>query len=185
MVAPCLLKEIEGISFLGFHQKHKVGVCQQIEDVDEGGHRGKECQAFRELLEGGLDLSRNGQHQGVKRQKDMYREGVPMHEICKGELCPRGKKEGEDRTGNADGVKKIAKGLPRLKDVDRDQKNVDTAKVEGEIVDVVVSEGGENNDLQYLVQNDQTCHGKAETATACVFAFGIEIATDRRNQNKG
>ena len=107
-----------------------------------------------------------------------------MHKVGEGEFCPGREKESEDRRRNAEGVKKIAKDLPRLEDVDDDEKNIDTAKVQGEIVDVVVSEGGEDDNFQYLVQNDQACYGDAETVATLVTAFGIEKATDHRDQNE-
>lgn len=108
-----------------------------------------------------------------------------MHEIGEGELCPRREEKGEDRSGNADGIKEITKGLPRLEDMNGDQKNVNTAKVEGEVIYVVISEGGEDDDLQDLIQNDQACNGKAKTAASLFSAFGVEKATDCRNQNEG
>ncbi len=147
VVAPHLLKEIEGISLLCLHQKHIVCVGNQIEDIDKARHAQKQEQRAPKVLQSRLDLTRYHKHYGIERKQDMYGKGMPMHKVGKGQFRPSRENQCKDRRRDTDAVQEIIKGLIGLKDVDRNHKNIDTAKVDRQIILSIVSEGDQNYDL--------------------------------------
>ena len=184
MIAPHLLEQIERIALVRAHEEHIIGVRQQIEDVNGDRHTQKQKQCPPHILDTGSDLARHGQHDRVKGKKDMYRKGMPMHKVGKGQLRPRGKQKRKQCCGNADRVQEIIKGLGRLEYVNRDQENVDTAKLKRKVVFGIPSDRQKHDHLQDLIQQDQSRHGEAKAATSPLSAFFIAIADHRGDQQK-
>ena len=147
MIAPRLLKEIERIALLRLGEKHIIGVRDHVENVDRDRHRQKQEQGAPKILEPRLDLPRHGQHNGIHRQKNMYRKGMPMHKVGEGQLRPRGKQKRQKRRGNADAVQKIVQKLGRTPRVDGDEKNVDAAQMQRQIVLGIKPHRGQDRDL--------------------------------------
>ena len=185
MIAPHLLKEIEGIALLRLHQKHIVCVGDQIEDIDKSSHTQKQEQRTPKVLDARLDLACDHKHEGIKRQQDMYGKGMPMHKIGKGQFRPGWEKQGEDRRGDADAIKEIIKGLKGLENVDGDHENIDTAKMKRQIIFSVVSEGDQNYDLQDLVKQDKRRYGEAEASATPLAAPSIQKRHRQHDRDKG
>ena len=130
MIAPHLFKDIERIGFARSHKEHKVRIEKQVDDVDGKCQTEQKQKAFRKILCTGTDVLTKRKHDGVSGKEDMYGKAMDMHEIQQGELCPCRKEKRHDCRGDTDGIQKIIKRFCGLENVNGNENDIDTAKME-------------------------------------------------------
>lgn len=176
-----LLENIEGIAFVGFHQEHKIRIQYEIEEVDRDRHTNKKRQTLRDILSARLYVTAEGDHNRIDRKQDMNGKAMQMHKIQKRKLRPRRKYERHQGCGNAYGIEILtehAVGLDRMK---RDQNNIDTAKMEREIIGIIITVSHKAYDLKKLVGKQQRRKDITHIASSLFRTLFINQGTSNRD----
>ena len=81
VIAPHLLENVKRVAFVRFHEKHEVGIEENVYKIDRNCHACEKQEAFWKLFETGANVSREGEHDGICGKENMYRTAMEMHEI--------------------------------------------------------------------------------------------------------
>ena len=184
VVAPHFFENVKRVGFSHLHEEHEICIKNHVDKIDRNCHTHKQKQTFRNLLEAGANVSREGEHDGIGGKKNMYREAVDMHEIEKWKLCPRGEEKSRERARNTNGIKKIIQHLGGLQGVNGDENDIDAAKVERKIAYIIIAEGGKTDDLNDLVKHQKACVYEADPFSSVCIRFFIKPAAKPAEQDE-
>ena len=151
MVAEGLAEPVQRVALGGVHEKHEIGAQQQVDSVHRDSQQSQKGEATGNIPQLGPDIAAGSEHDGIDRQKDVDGGAVQMHEITEGQGCPGGEKKSGRGGRNAHGVEKAAQQPTGPHCVYGNEKDVDTAQVEGEVAVQEVSTDQQTDHFEELV----------------------------------
>ena len=155
MVAPHLLKDVQGIAGIGIHEEHEV--CFQCEVTDDTGdsQNNHEENCFGNISSAGANITGKGEHNGIGYQQSVNGEGVDVHQIWEGEPCPVGEKKGGDGAGDTHRIEEVIGEFGRSDAVQGNDENIYTAQMEGEILGQPTITYGKDGIFEQFIRNQQ------------------------------
>ena len=178
------LEELEGVALVGAHEEHEVCVERAVKEPDRHGHCREQGKAARKRARLRVHVAAEGQRKGIEREQEMHGEAVEHHEVERRQRGPRREEQGRAGGGQADEIQKGVEQLRPPPGVQGDEKDIDGAQVQRQVIEAEIAAVKKAEVLEELVRDEQQRDGAPPAASLVRVHAAIAAAEHGAEQKK-